>query len=265
MTGCSECPRLSEPGRGQGGFVGTYGVGHDEAFVNVGITHETADFAVASIRRWWQMLGRRTYHKTQRVLIRADAGGSNGHRRRAWKVHPQQLSDQLNLPITVCHCPPGTSKRNTIEHRDFQEDVRRECEETEMPSAFAEASADVLHMASAIRAQNSIDSVLSGGTQGSERRSPKGDWSRRSHLYGGSSQGIGGDGTPAPGGSTHLSALANVDRRRTDHRADKPQINLRLGAGPGLSAPPQCGQPGGTGASWSSSTRCGVARHRRPP
>jgi hypothetical protein len=98
---------------------GTYDVGRDEALVNVGITHETAEFAVASIRRWWQMLGRRAYPQATRLLICADAGGSNGNRLRAWKVHLQKLSDQLTLPITVCHYPPGTSKWNKIEHRLF--------------------------------------------------------------------------------------------------------------------------------------------------
>jgi len=98
---------------------GTYDVGRNEALVNVGITHETADFAVASIRRWWQMLGRNAYPKAKRLLICADAGGSNGNRLRAWKVHLQTLSDRLKLPITVCHYPPGTSKWNKIEHRLF--------------------------------------------------------------------------------------------------------------------------------------------------
>ncbi len=98
---------------------GAYDVSRDEALVNVGITHDTAEFAVASIRRWWQMLGRRAYPKAKRLLICADAGGSNGNRLRAWKVHVQKLSDQLKLPITVCHYPPGTSKWNKIEHRLF--------------------------------------------------------------------------------------------------------------------------------------------------
>jgi hypothetical protein len=98
---------------------GAYDVSRDEALVNVGMTHDTAEFAVASIRRWWQMLGRRAYPEATRLLICADAGGSNGNRLRAWKVHVQKLSDQLKLPITVCHYPPGTSKWNKIEHRLF--------------------------------------------------------------------------------------------------------------------------------------------------
>lgn len=109
------------PGMAEGKAIpyGTYDVGRDEALVNIGITHETADFAVASIRRWWQMLGRNAYPKAKRLLICADAGGSNGNRLRAWKVHLQRLSDRLKLPITVCHYPPGTSKWNKIEHRLF--------------------------------------------------------------------------------------------------------------------------------------------------
>ena len=98
---------------------GTYDVARDEALVNVGVTHETAEFAVASIRRWWRMLGRRSYPQAKRLLVCADAGGSNGSRLRSWKLHLQKLSDQLQLPITVCHYPPGTSKWNTIEHRLF--------------------------------------------------------------------------------------------------------------------------------------------------
>ena len=98
---------------------GAYDVSRDEALVNVGITHETAEFAVESLRRWWKMLGRKAYPKAKRLLICADAGGSNGSRLRSWKLHLQGLSDQLKMPITVCHYPPGTSKWNKIEHRLF--------------------------------------------------------------------------------------------------------------------------------------------------
>jgi hypothetical protein len=98
---------------------GAYDVARDEALVNVGITHETAEFAVESVRRWWKVLGKKAYPEARRVLICADAGGSNGNRLRAWKVHLQRLSEQLRLPITVCHYPPGTSKWNKIEHRLF--------------------------------------------------------------------------------------------------------------------------------------------------
>jgi hypothetical protein len=98
---------------------GTYDVTRDEAVVNVGITHETAEFAVESIRRWWHLLGRTAYPQARRLLICADAGGSNGTRLRAWKVHLQALADRLALAITVCHYPPGTSKWNKVEHRLF--------------------------------------------------------------------------------------------------------------------------------------------------
>jgi len=98
---------------------GSYDVARDEAFVNVGITHDTAEFAVESIRRWWRMLGKKAYPKARRLLICADAGGSNGNRLRLWKVELQRFSDQLRIPITVCHYPPGTSKWNKIEHRLF--------------------------------------------------------------------------------------------------------------------------------------------------
>jgi hypothetical protein len=109
------------PGTGVGKAIpyGTYDVARDEAVVNVGITHETAEFAVESIRRWWRLLGRRAYPQARRLLICADAGGSNGTRLRAWKLHLQALADRLGLPVTVCHYPPGTSKWNKVEHRLF--------------------------------------------------------------------------------------------------------------------------------------------------
>lgn len=109
------------PGMGEGKAIpyGTYDVARDEGLVNVGITHETAEFAVESIRRWWRLLGKKSYPKAKRLLVCADAGGSNGNRLRSWKLHLQKLSDQLKLSITVCHYPPGTSKWNKIEHRLF--------------------------------------------------------------------------------------------------------------------------------------------------
>jgi hypothetical protein len=98
---------------------GTYDVAEDQALVNVGITHDTAEFAVASIQRWWRMLGRNRYPKAKRLLICADAGGSNGNRSRGWKLYLQAFADAIGIPITVCHYSPGTSKWNKIEHRLF--------------------------------------------------------------------------------------------------------------------------------------------------
>jgi len=100
---------------------GVYDIGKNEAWVNVGISHDTAQFAVASIRAWWQRLGRRRYQQTQvrRLLVTADSGGSNGPRNRLWKYELQQLADKLGMAIEVCHFPPGTSKWNKIEHRVF--------------------------------------------------------------------------------------------------------------------------------------------------
>ena len=106
-------------GKGKAIPYGTYDIAHDRAMVNVGVTHDTAEFAVESIRRWWRLMGKRTYPTATRLLISADAGGSNGHRPRAWKVHLQHWADELRLPITVCHYPPGTSKWNKVEHRLF--------------------------------------------------------------------------------------------------------------------------------------------------
>ncbi len=100
---------------------GVYDIGRNEAWVNVGITHDTAQFAVASIRTWWRRLGRRRYSKAKlrRILITADSGGSNGPRSRLWKYELQRLADELRVEMEVCHFPPGTSKWNKIEHRLF--------------------------------------------------------------------------------------------------------------------------------------------------
>jgi hypothetical protein len=98
---------------------GVYDSGQNRAVVNVGITHDTAEFAVESIRRWWKLDGQKTYLAAKRLLICADAGGSNGNRLRTWKVNLQHLADEIRIPITVCHYPPGTSKWNKIEHRLF--------------------------------------------------------------------------------------------------------------------------------------------------
>jgi hypothetical protein len=98
---------------------GAYDQQRNEGFVNVGISHDTAEFAVESVRRWWRWIGRRRYPQAQRLLLCADGGGSNGSRNRAWKYHLQQLANQSHLAVTVCHYPPGTSKWNKIEHRMF--------------------------------------------------------------------------------------------------------------------------------------------------
>jgi transposase len=100
---------------------GVYDIGKNDAWVNVGISHDTAQFAVASIRAWWQRLGRRRYQRLQvhRLLVTADSGGSNGPRNRLWKYELQKLADKLGMAIEVCHFPPGTSKWNKIEHRVF--------------------------------------------------------------------------------------------------------------------------------------------------
>ena len=98
---------------------GVYDLKLDEGYVNVGIDHDTAQFAVASIHSWWQHLGRERYPTAPRLTITADCGGSNGNRTRLWKLELQKLADELQLEIEVCHFPPGTSKWNKIEHRLF--------------------------------------------------------------------------------------------------------------------------------------------------
>jgi hypothetical protein len=91
----------------------------NSGWINVGTDHDTAVFAVASIRRWWGSMGKLNYPRAKRLLITADGGGSNGSRVRLWKVELQQLADETGLEISVCHFPPGTSKWNKIEHRLF--------------------------------------------------------------------------------------------------------------------------------------------------
>ena len=98
---------------------GIYDQGRNTGFVNIGTDHDTATFAVASIRGWWHHEGRRLYPKATQVLITADGGGSNGYRLRLWKLELQRLADQIKLAISVCHFPPGTSKWNKVEHRLF--------------------------------------------------------------------------------------------------------------------------------------------------
>jgi hypothetical protein len=98
---------------------GVYDIAANQGWVNVGIDHDTAQFAVNSIRSWWQHLGHERYPGTSRLQITADCGGSNGNRVRLWKVELQKLADETGLEISVCHFPPGTSKWNRIEHRLF--------------------------------------------------------------------------------------------------------------------------------------------------
>jgi hypothetical protein len=98
---------------------GVYDLTHNDAGVSVGISHDTAEFAVAAIRRWWQRLGKRRYEVPTRILITADSGGSNAPRTRLWLCELQRLADHTGLIIEVCHYPPGTSKWNKIEHRLF--------------------------------------------------------------------------------------------------------------------------------------------------
>ena len=98
---------------------GVYDIQQNTGFVSVGTDHDTAAFAVASIRGWWKAEGRALYRSASRLLITADGGGSNGHRLRLWKVELQRLADETQMAIGVCHFPPGTSKWNKVEHRLF--------------------------------------------------------------------------------------------------------------------------------------------------
>lgn len=98
---------------------GIYDIQNNNAWVSVGISKDTARFAVSTLRNWWEQMGKQQYADSNKLLIHADGGGSNGHRNRLWKAELQNFANQSNLEITVCHFPPGTSKWNKIEHRLF--------------------------------------------------------------------------------------------------------------------------------------------------
>jgi transposase len=98
---------------------GVYDLTHNEAGVSVGISHDTAEFAVAAIRRWWVRLGKKKYPRAKRLLITADSGGSNSPRTRLWRWVLQQFANETGMTVELCHYPPGTSKWNKIEHRLF--------------------------------------------------------------------------------------------------------------------------------------------------
>lgn len=107
------------PELGKASPYGVYDMTCNSGWVNVGIDHDTAAFAVESIRRWWRLMGKERYPEAKQLLITADSGGSNGYRVRLWKVELQKLANETGLSISVCHLPPGTSKWNKIEHRLF--------------------------------------------------------------------------------------------------------------------------------------------------
>ena len=104
---------------GRANPYGVYDIGADEGWVSVGTDHDTAAFAVQTIRRWWHVVGSQAYPNATELLVTADGGGSNGGRVRLWKLELQGLADEIGIPIRVCHFPPGTSKWNKIEHRLF--------------------------------------------------------------------------------------------------------------------------------------------------
>lgn len=104
---------------GRANPYGVYDVGSNTGWVSVGTDHDTASFAVETIRRWWRTMGRQSYPAASKLMITADGGGSNGSRVRLWKMELQRLADEIRIPIHVSHLPPGTSKWNKIEHRLF--------------------------------------------------------------------------------------------------------------------------------------------------
>lgn len=109
------------PGLGKAAPYGVYDVSANEGYVSVGISSDTAQFAVASIRNWWNLMGIERYPTARKLLITADGGGSNGSRNRLWKTELQNFANETGLEISVCHFPPGTSKWNKIEHRMFSQ------------------------------------------------------------------------------------------------------------------------------------------------
>ena len=117
--GQPEPVQMHDFGKQKDAPYGVYDLGQNAGWVSVGTDHDTSAFAVESIRRWWNMMGRETYPGARQLLITADSGGSNGSRVRLWKLELQKLADETGLEISVCHFPPGTSKWNKIEHRLF--------------------------------------------------------------------------------------------------------------------------------------------------
>jgi Rhodopirellula transposase DDE domain len=99
---------------------GVYDLAHHEGYVSVGVSTETAQFSVASIRAWWEHLGAARFPDAKRLTITADCGGGHSPRVHLWKVELQRLADQTGLELELCHCPPGTSKWNNVEHRLFR-------------------------------------------------------------------------------------------------------------------------------------------------
>ena len=110
-----------DPERGKAIPYGVYDLAANEGWVSIGTDHDTAEFAVESLRRWWREMGQERYPEASRLLITADSGGSNASQGRLWKVALQAWADEAGLEISVCHFPPGTSKWNKIEHRMFSE------------------------------------------------------------------------------------------------------------------------------------------------
>ena len=107
--------------KGKATPYGIYDITKNNAWVNVGVSKDTAQFAVSTIRNWWDQMGKESYPNSRKLLIHADGGGSNGSRNRLWKMELQKMATDLNLEITVSHFPPGTSKWNKIEHRLFSQ------------------------------------------------------------------------------------------------------------------------------------------------
>src|ERR1022692_3091121 len=115
---CKSVRKLAEE-LGRAAPYGVYDLAQNSGWVSVGVDHDTASFAVETIRRWWYAMGQEKYPQAQQLLITADGGGSNGSRVRLWKLELQKLADETGLAIAVSHFPPGTSKWNKIEHRLF--------------------------------------------------------------------------------------------------------------------------------------------------
>lgn len=123
-SGCPEEVRVHDfpdPERGKANPYGVYDLSANTGWVSVGTDHDTAEFAVETIRRWWREMGKEQYPSATRLLITADGGGSNGSQVRLWKLALQTWADAEGLSLSVCHFPPGTSKWNKIEHRLFSE------------------------------------------------------------------------------------------------------------------------------------------------
>ena len=219
---------------------GIYDMAANTGWVNVGTDHDTAAFAVESLRRWWNAVGRAAYPRAARLLITADAGGSNGYRTRTWKTQLAALARETGLDITVCHFPPGTSKWNAIEHRLFAHITMnwRGRPLTSHEVVVASIAATATRTGLSVRAELDTDAYPTGVQVSDEtlaavpitRHRFHGDWNYTLHpAQAGRTATVPGTARPRPSGGTqpppppdalHDPELTGMTRRQLDDMID---------------------------------------------